>query len=115
MEHVTTRFQHTHLPQTKEQTILDAFEFTAEEIIEENGSVTLSLNEMDLVENGKDKETALLNLANGILEYSTFFCEDFEYWAVGKRKQHIPYVLKALMANDIHEIGSLIKCHPGEI
>ena len=34
--------------------ILSAYHFTAQRFVENDGSVTLSLNEIDLVENGKD-------------------------------------------------------------
>ena len=39
--------------------ILKAYHFTAERFLEEDGSVTLSLNEIDLIENGADEETAV--------------------------------------------------------
>jgi len=89
--------------------------FSADEFIEEDGSVTLSLNEIDLVENGKNKEDAVLNLAKSILEYAEDYYNDFSDWAVGDRKAHIPYVFKALIINSIEEIGGLITCHPGKI
>ena len=38
--------------------ILSAYDFTAQRFIESDGSVTLSLNEIDLVENGKDEQEA---------------------------------------------------------
>ena len=50
--------------------ILQAYQFTAVKYIEDDGSVTLSLNEIDLIENGRDEEEARLNLARSILEYS---------------------------------------------
>ena len=47
--------------------ILDVYQFTAERFIEDDGSVTLSLNEIDLVENGPtEKETREL-LAQSIM------------------------------------------------
>ena len=50
--------------------ILDIYNFTAMKYIEDDGSVTLSLNEIDLVENGKNEQEARYNLAKSILEYS---------------------------------------------
>ena len=38
--------------------ILEIYQFTADRCIEEDGSVTLSLKEIDLVENGKDEREA---------------------------------------------------------
>ena len=38
--------------------ILEIYQFTADRYIEEDGSVTLSLKEIDLVENGKEQKKA---------------------------------------------------------
>jgi len=94
--------------------ILEPYIFTAEEYIEDNGSVTLFSVDLDLVENGKDKEEAINKLAAGILDFSEDFYNDFDLWARGSRIAQIPYVLKALMLNDIDKIGSLIICRLGE-
>ena len=61
--------------------ILEAYQFTAKKFIEEDGSVTLSLNEIDLVENGKDEQEARLNLANAILEYSMEYYNEYEMYS----------------------------------
>ena len=50
--------------------ILEAYYFTAMRYIEGDNSVTLSLNEIDLVENGKDEKEARLNMGRAILEYA---------------------------------------------
>ena len=97
------------------ENILEAYTFSANEYVEDDGSITLSLNELDLVENGRDKISAILNLAKSILEYSEDFYNDYNYWAVGDRKAHIPYVFKALMLSDTEKIGGLITCRHGKI
>jgi hypothetical protein len=97
------------------EVLLSAYSFTANEFIEDDGSVTLSLVEIDLVENGADKQEALNNLSSAILEYAQDYYNDFAYWARGDRKQHMPLVFKTLIINDINKIRGLIKCHPGEI
>ena len=95
--------------------MLEPYSFTAEEFIEDNGSVTLSLNEIDLVENGKNKEEAINKMAAGILEYSEDYYNDFDFWySATNRRTHLPYVLKALMLNDVEKIGGLIICRLGE-
>lgn len=96
------------------ESMLEPYTFTAKEFGEDDGSVTLSLNEMDLVDNGKDKQEALLNLAKDILEYAEIFFEDFDGWARGERKAHIPYLLKALIINDAEKIRGLISCRLGK-
>ena len=68
--------------------ILQAYQFTVMKYHEEDGSITLSLNEIDLVENGK---------------YETFSHSP-------NRKGHIPYIFKALIIDDPHKIGDMLQC-----
>lgn len=97
------------------ESMLDAYKFTARKYVEDDGSITLGLNEIDLVENGADEQEALKKMAQSILDYAEDYYNDFSYWANGNRKYHIPYIFKALILNDIDKIGGLITCHPGEI
>jgi hypothetical protein len=94
--------------------MLSPYYFTADLFFEEDGSVTLSLVEIDLIENGADESDALMKLARGILEYAEDYYNDFTYWARGSRKTHLPYVFKALILNDPEKIGGLIQCRRGE-
>ena len=50
--------------------ILEAYHFTADRFVEEDGTVTLSLNEIDLIENGCTESEARELLGKSILEYS---------------------------------------------
>lgn len=95
--------------------ILEAYQFTAKKFIEEDGSVTLSLNEIDLVENGKDEQEARLNLANAILEYSMEYYNEYEMYSNSpNRKKHIPYIFKALIIDNSEKIGEIIQCQDGK-
>ena len=95
--------------------ILEAYQFTAKKFIEEDGSVTLSLNEIDLVENGKDEQEARLNLANAILEYSMEYYNKYEMYSHSpNRKKHIPYIFKALIIDNSEKIGEIIQCQDGK-
>ena len=95
--------------------ILEAYHFTAEKFIEDDGSVTLSLNEIDLVENGKDEQEARLNLAESILEYSVEYYNDYELYShSSNRKKHIPYIFKALIIDNPEKIGEIIQCQDGK-
>ena len=95
--------------------LLSAYSFHAELFTEDNGSVTISLDEFDLVENGSNEQEAVQILAASILEYAEDFYSDFPYWARGDRKAHTPYVVKVLILNDIQKIGGLIVCRHGGI
>jgi len=97
------------------ENLLSAYTFTAEQFVEDNDSVTLSLNEVDLVENGDDLEDAKLKLAQSIIEYSEDYYNDFMYWSSApNRKSHVPYVIKALIIDDVNKIGELIQCQHGK-
>ena len=95
--------------------LLEAYTFHAALYTESDGSVTISLDEIDLVENGKDEQDAKYKLAESILEYSNNYYDDFTYWARGNRKSHQPYVFKALILADVDKIGGLIECRHGGI
>ena len=94
--------------------LLSAYTFNAQVYTEDDGSITVSLDEIDLFENGVNEAEALENLSKAILEYSEDYYADYVYWSRGNRKAHKPYVFKALILNDIEKIGGLIKCRHGE-
>jgi len=96
--------------------LLAGYSYSAIRMEEDDGSVTLALNEIDLVENGKDEDDARSKLASAILEYAEDYYSDFSYWgSAPNRKSHIPYVFKALFIGDIQKIGESIRCQAGKI
>ena len=96
--------------------LLEQYTFNAELILEENGTTTISLDEIDLIENGDNEQEAILKMAYGILDYSIEYYQEFGLWySATNRKHHLPYVFKALILNDINKIGDLIKCRHGVI
>ncbi len=98
---------------TKE--LLKPYTFTALSYIEEDGSVTLSLNEFDLVVNAENKDAALDMLARDLQEYSEDFYKEFEYWhSAPNRKPHLPYIMNVLLQNNLEGIKNIIKCQAGE-
>lgn len=95
--------------------ILEAYQFTAARYREEDGSVTLSLNEIDLVENGADEPEARRKLAQAILDYALDYYNEYEVYSRSpNRKQHIPYIFKALILDDPEQLGALLQCRDGE-
>ena len=96
--------------------LLAGYSYSAVRMEEDDGSVTIALNEIDLVENGKDENDARLKLAASILEYAEDYYSDYSYWgSAPNRKSHIPYVFKALFVGDIQKIGESIRCQAGTI
>lgn len=95
--------------------ILEPYHFTAKKFPEEDGSVTLELNEIDLAENGRTESEAKQNLAASILDYAKDFYDDFNYWSTApNRKAQIPYVFRALILNNVEKIGDSITCRSGK-
>ena len=95
--------------------ILKAYTFTAKKLIENDGSVTLSLNEIDLIENGADEFSARLSLGTAILEYSAEYYNNYAFYSHSpNRKGHVPYIFKALIMDNPKEIGESILCLDGE-
>lgn len=95
--------------------ILSAYKFTACKFIEEDGSITLSLNEIDLVENDQDEKAARLALGKAILEYSADYYNNYTLYSRSpNRKGHIPYIFKALIMDEPALIGESIQCQDGK-
>ncbi len=95
--------------------ILDAYQFTADRFVEPDGSVTLALIEIDLVENASDETRARALLAASILEYSEEYYKNYAYWSTApNRKAHIPYIFKALIMDDVQKLGECITCRDGK-
>lgn len=91
------------------ESVLDAYKFTARKLVEDDGSVTLTLNEIDLIENGANESEAKYALAKSILEYAEDFYNDFPLYSMSpNRKGHIPYVMKALIINNPEAIAGFI-------
>lgn len=95
--------------------ILQAYQFSALRYLEDDGSVTLSLNEIDLIENGENEEDARLKLGQSILEYSFDYYNEYETYSHSpNRKKHIPYIFKALIIDDPQKIGDMLQCQDGK-
>ena len=95
--------------------MLEPYKFTARRYVEDSGSITLSLDEIDLAVNARDDEEAIRKMAEDILEYSEDYFHRFDSWySSANRKPHLPYVFKALMLNDAEQIKNLITCRHRE-
>ena len=95
--------------------ILQIYQFTVLKYIEDDGSITLSLNEIALVENGKDEQEARLNMGKAILEYALDYYNEYGMYSRSpNRKKHIPYIFKALIMDNPEKIGDMLQCQDGK-
>lgn len=82
---------------------------------EDDGSITLSLDALDLVVNEKSLESAKKTLANDIEEYAEEYYANYESYSVSpNRRAHLPYVMKALIADSLKELEDAIECRVGK-
>ena len=95
--------------------ILQVYQFTVLKYIEDDGSITFSLNEIDLVENGKNEQEVRLNMGKAILEYALDYYNEYEMYSRSpNRKKHIPYIFKALIMDNPEKIGDMLQCQDGK-
>jgi len=81
--------------------ILEEYKLTVEVKKEADGSYTGFLNEIDLMVNTDDIESLELEMANELLEYSEEYMNEFAfYFGSPNRKNHFPYVYRAILASD---------------
>jgi len=88
--------------------------FTAGRYQEDDGSVTLTLDQMDIAVNAPSETEAIMALAGDLHEYALDYYENYPVWSISpNRKEHLPYVVKVLIAADIKKIGDMITCRDG--
>ena len=81
--------------------ILEEYKLTVEVKKEADGSYTGVLSEIDLMVNTDDIESLELEMANELLEYSEEYMNEFAfYFGSPNRKNHFPYVYRAILASD---------------
>ena len=91
--------------------LISGVKFIADMYREDDGSVTLSARDMDIVVNGADEAAARKALVRDITEYAEEYYQDFErYSAAPNRQGHLPYVIKALVARSPEELEGEIVC-----
>ncbi len=95
--------------------LLSAYPLTAQIFEEDNGSITVALDQIDLIANGENSMCALEQLADDLIEYSEDFYKDFSYWSLASnRKKHIPYILNVMSQDSAEDVRGLILCQHGK-
>ncbi|HUW63284.1 MAG TPA: exoribonuclease R [Spirochaetia bacterium] len=93
-----------------QQDILAAYKFRPEVSPEEDGSVTLSLDELDLAVNAPTIEEAADQLTQEIKIYAQDYLDRLQLFINStNRKAHFPYMLRTWLCNTDEEIKSLLE------
>ena len=94
--------------------ILGGYKFYTDVFNEDDGSITLSMRDMDIIINDADRDSAIRRLASYIKEYAEEFYSEYNLWSnAPNRKSHIPYVFKALTLDEDAIIEEII-CQDGK-
>jgi len=89
--------------------LLETHRFKAILIPEEDGSITITLEDFDLVVNAPDRNQALLKMAEELIDYAQDYLDQFAlYFKAANRKKHFPYVMKVALAEGIQEVAGFI-------
>lgn len=82
----------------------------AHKFAEEDGSVTLSMDTIDLVASGEDLQAAMANLVDDLMEYAKEYQQNFEaYHNAPNRREHLPLVERVLAAASKEELMNAIQ------
>ena len=83
--------------------------------VEEDGSFTAFLDELELVENAPTKEECIDVIISAMKDYAMDYYNEFSYWSKApNRAPHIPYVIKILVSSDNRILEDIIICQIGE-
>ena len=88
----------------------------AHSFIEDDGSVTISMDNVDLAVNGANFQDAKSKLIDDLIEYAEEYYQNFElYSRASNRKEHLSLVMKVLTAASKEELEDAVQCQDGKI
>lgn len=91
------------------RTILKSYKIETQYMKEDDGTVTASLANFDLVVNAQDEASARKALAEELVEYAREYFEEFQlYYHSPNRQPHFPYILAVLLQDDIEGVINLL-------
>ncbi|MDN5345156.1 MAG: antitoxin YefM [Clostridia bacterium] len=93
-----------------EQEILARYSLKPEVLQEDDGSVTLALDALELAVNAPTKDEAIKALVEDLKFYARDYIERSQLFLNSpNRRQHLPYLLRVLLCNSEAEIQSLLE------
>ncbi|HEY8346392.1 MAG TPA: hypothetical protein VIL07_03855 [Symbiobacteriaceae bacterium] len=91
------------------ETVLSAYRFHLVYDQEADGSISGSLQEIDVVANAPSVSELKQALAHELLEYAREYMEHYDLYShAPNRKGHLPYVLRVLIQPDEAAVAALI-------
>ena len=97
-----------------QQHILEAYTLKPENLAEDDGSITLALNELELFVNANSLSEAIDELVLEIKTYSEDYRDRIELFLnAPNRKGHFPYVLRVWLCDNDQQIKDLLGLDDG--
>jgi len=91
------------------------FTFDVMFLTEEDGTVTATIDNFDIVENGDNKEEALELVVDELIEYANEYQDNFNlYFNSPNSRKQFPYIMNILVQNDSEDVKGLVQCPAGE-
>ena len=96
--------------------VLANIKFTCNIQHEEDKTIILTNNQIsDIIASGKTLDEAKSDMAAQLYDYALEYYTEFGlYSRTPNRKDHVPYVIKLLMTNDLTEIEGMLVCRNGK-
>lgn len=89
--------------------LLSNYSFKAQYMKEDDGTVTATLDNFDLVVNEVDELSAKNALAKELIEYAQEYFNEFQLYSNSPNRQsHFPFVLTVLVQEDLNDVVNLI-------
>lgn len=89
--------------------VLEDYKLSPEIIQEDDGSITLALDSLDLYANNSTLDLATKDLVDDLKIYSQDYMDRSQlFLQAPNRKSHFPYILKFLLCNNDQEIYELL-------
>jgi antitoxin YefM len=93
-----------------QKALLSSYALKPEVIREEDGSVTLALDQLELYVNGDSTDQAAQDLVNDLKFYAQDYMERSQLFLnAPNRRPHFPYILRVLMCESDEEIRGLLE------
>lgn len=98
------------LPVDMQKLLLEEYTFKPEKLSEEDGSITLTLDKLEIYANADTLENAIAELVQDIKYYAQDYLKRSHLFLnAPNRRSHFPYILRVLLCNNDDEIRTLLE------
>jgi antitoxin YefM len=98
------------LPIDLQKLLLEEYKLTPKKLSEDDGSITLALDEMEIYANADTIENAVADLIQDIKYYALDYIKRLHLFLnAPNRRSHFPYILRVLLCDNDNEIRALLE------